>query len=103
MTLHQLTTLLPFWFRFSRLRFGKASLQRPSWGRNPFKIWYDPLQFIAVGIAAGCAGVLGGLARLPTVGGVGFWTLAVDCSMLLGLILGMAIIFRLFRSRIVGA
>ena len=88
---------------YSVFKLGHTSLRRPSWNRNPFKIWYDPLQFIAVCIAASGAGVLGALARLPSIGRMGFWTMAVDCSMLLGLILGMAIVFRIFRSRITEA
>jgi hypothetical protein len=88
---------------YSVFKLGNTSVRRPSWDRNPFKIWHDPLQFIAVGIAADCAGVLGAVARLPSTGRIGIWAVAVDCSMLLGLILGMAIVFRLFRSRITEA
>jgi hypothetical protein len=88
---------------YSLFKLGNTSLRRPSWNRHPFKIWYDPLQFMAFGIAYGGAFVLGAFARLPSTGRIGLWTLAWDCSVLLGFILGVTIVIRLFRSRITDA
>jgi hypothetical protein len=88
---------------YSLFKLRNTSLRRPSWNRHPFKIWYDPLQFMAFGIAYGFAFVLGAAARLPFTGPIGLWTVAWDCSVLIGVILGMAIVTRIFRSRITDA
>jgi hypothetical protein len=78
-------------------------LRRPSWRRNPFPLWRDPLQFLALATWVTLAGTVGCLIRLPQTGLVGFWIILSDFSCLVGLLIGQTIAYRLFRKRIVAA
>lgn len=76
-------------------------LRRPSWRRNPFLIWRDPLQFLALASLMMLADTVGCLIRLPQTAAGGFWTAMTGFSIFLGLVIGQAITYRLFRGRIV--
>lgn len=83
---------------YSIRRWNAAPLPRPSWSRNPFNGWRDPLQglFILTCIAAATA--LGSALRRPTFGSVGFWTLGVYVSFVIGLFAGQVLVYRIYRQ-----
>jgi hypothetical protein len=76
--------------------------RKPSWDRFPLRLWSDPLQFFFIGTWASLGIVLGSLLRLHGSGSVGFWTLLSHCSIFLGLIVGQALGYWLYRNRITG-
>ena len=80
---------------------GIAEIKRPSLDRNAFKFWKDPLQLIGLSFAVSLSSIIGALPRLPSCGEIGLWTFAVDCSITLGLGLGLLLTFRLFKARII--
>jgi hypothetical protein len=85
---------------YSVKMFTLEMIPRPSWRRGPFGLWRDPLQFLALGTLASLALGIGDLSRLPTVGGIGFWTAGSCLSMFLGLMIGQVTVYRILRNRI---
>jgi hypothetical protein len=80
--------------------YGPGVIRRPSWRRGPFRLWRDPLQFLALATVAELAASIGGLSRLPAVGQVGLWTVGSELSTFLGLLVGQVIVYRVLRRRI---
>lgn len=78
-------------------------LPRPSWSRNPFNWWGDPLQSLFVATCIMGATALGSAVQHPAFGSVGFWTLGVYCSFTIGLLVGQVLVYRIFRQRIAPA
>lgn len=76
------------------------SLRTPSWDRNPYNWWYDPLQalFMMRWIMSGMA--LGSMIRLPTYGSIGFSTFGVYFCTAVGATIGQFFVYRIFHSRI---
>lgn len=77
------------------------SLRTPSWDRNPYNWWYDPLQalFMMRWIMFGMA--LGSLIRIPTYGSIGFWTLGVYFCCAAGTAIGQFFVYKIYRDRII--
>jgi hypothetical protein len=86
---------------YSVRRHGLVEIKRPSFDRNVFKFWKDPLQFMGFSFAVSLSSIIGALPRLPFSGEIGLWAFAVDCSMTLGLGLGLLLTFRIFKARII--
>jgi hypothetical protein len=83
------------------LRRSKTDLlPRPSWTRNPFNWWGDPLQSLFVGTCVMGATALGSAVQHPAFGSVGFWTLGVYCSFTIGLLVGQVLVYRIYREHI---
>jgi tellurite resistance protein TehA-like permease len=81
-------------------RTGCKTLRRPSWDRHAINWWYDPLQSIFITTCIASAMAIGSACRLPAFGSVGFWTVAMYCSLAVGLAGGQFIVHRIFRERI---
>lgn len=82
---------------------GLEVLRRPSFDRNPFRFWGDPLQFLFVISLGTCAVALGAVPRLPWTDTVGLLRFGVSCSFAIGTLLAQAFVYRVFRSRILAA
>ncbi len=78
------------------------SFRRPSWNRFPLN-WDDPLQaaFITTWCSFGL--FVGSLFRIRHSGILGFWTVALWGSIFVGLLIGQALAYRIYRDRITGA
>ena len=72
----------------------------PAWNRSPFR-WRDPLQALFFTTVAMSGMFLGSLSRLGQSGMRGFWSAAVFGSMVIGLLIGQAIAYSLYRGRII--
>ncbi len=46
---------------------------------------------------------IGSALRRPTIGSVGFWTLAVYVCFALGLLVGQILVYRIYRENIIAA
>jgi len=75
-------------------------LRRPSWHRNPFNWWGDPLQSLFVFTCIMSAMAAGSAVQHPAFGSVGFWTLGVYCCFTIGLLVGQIFVYQIFRQRI---
>jgi len=84
----------------SRKRY--SSFRAPSLYRNPLRWESDPLQalFITVGML-GCA--VGSQIRITGSGSVGFWMVMAFWSTVVGLLIGQAFGYLIFRRQIIGA
>lgn len=85
---------------YSIRRWKTAPLSRPSWNRNPFNWWGDPLQALFVYTCAMVAVTVGSVVQQPSYGSVGFWTLGVYCSIVIGLVAGQILVYRIYRQNI---
>lgn len=88
---------------YSIARRKNETLRRPSLKRSPLNWWDDPLQSLFLSTVCAAALFIGSVLRLPSVGSKGFWTSAMYGAMMVGLFLGQALAYRVFRSRIIGA
>jgi hypothetical protein len=81
------TPLFAMWsVSYSLRRWNHHRLARPSLRRNPC---------VMVSTAIGSA------LRRPTIGSVGFWTLAVYACFALGLLVGQILVYRIYRENII--
>jgi hypothetical protein len=86
------------------LRRSKTNLlARPSWARNPFNWWGDPLQSLFVATCIMGATALGSAVQHPAFGSVGFWMLGVYSCIAIGLLVGQILAYRIYRERIAPA
>jgi uncharacterized membrane protein YdcZ (DUF606 family) len=85
---------------YSLRRSKREPLSRPSWSRNPFNWWGDPLQSLFVFTCIMGATALGSAFQRPPFGSVGFWTLGVYSSFTIGLLAGQILVYRIYRQRI---
>ncbi len=85
---------------YSVRRWNRGPLSRPSWTRNPFDWWGDPLQSLFILTCYMGAMAVGSAFRHPSFRSVGFWTLGVYACFTLGLWLGQILVYRVFRKRI---
>lgn len=74
--------------------------QTPGWSRFPLNWSKDPLQALFIMTWCTLAAVLGGLSRLGSSGSGGVWSIAAYVSLLFGLLMGQAMVYRIFRGRI---
>ena len=88
---------------YSIRRWNHNKLARPSWGRNSLNWWHDPLQSLFISTCAMAFMAIGGALRHPTVGSVGFWTVATYTSFALGLFVGQILVYRIYRENIFAA
>lgn len=75
-------------------------VRRPRWDRIPLRLWGDPLQFIFTSELAAFGATLGGLLGLPASNPHNLWGLGVDASLLIGLVIGHVLVYRVFRRNI---
>jgi hypothetical protein len=80
-----------------------AILKSPSWDRLSMDWRNDPLQCLAVSTCNLAAFSLGGLVRLPFQAHPQYLAVGMFCSGMLGFLLGQALIYRVYRSRICSA
>jgi hypothetical protein len=85
---------------YSIRRWKTDPLFRPSWSRNPFNWWGDPLQALFVYTWVMVAVTLGSGVQHPSFGSVGFWTLGVYSSVAIGLVAGQILVYRIYRQHI---
>ncbi|MGB2636614.1 MAG: hypothetical protein WAM58_21980 [Candidatus Acidiferrum sp.] len=88
---------------YSIRRWKRDPLSRPSWDRNPMSWWFDPLQSLFVFTCVMAATAIGSALRHPALGSVGFWTVGVYCSFVIGLLLGQILAYRIYREHITAA
>lgn len=75
-------------------------LLRPSLTRNPLNWWGDPLQSLFISMCAFIAAAVGAALRRPSFGSVGFWALGVYACFGIGLFVGQALVYRIYRQHI---
>jgi hypothetical protein len=78
----------------------KRRLRTPAWNRFPLNWGGDPLQALFIMTLCTLAAVVGSLFRLGSSRTGGAWTVAAHTSLLLGLLIGQAIVYRVYRDRI---
>ncbi|PYU67219.1 MAG: hypothetical protein DMG52_34610 [Acidobacteria bacterium] len=88
--------------QYSIQRWNHRRLARPSLSRNPLNWWHDPLQSLFISTCIAGSSAIGGALRRPTIGSVGFWTLAIDVCFALGLLVGQILVYRIYRENIIG-
>jgi len=88
---------------YSIRRWNHSRLARPSLSRNPLNWWHDPLQSLFISTCVMVSTAIGGALRRPTIGSVGFWTLAVYACFALGLLIGQILVYRIYRENIIAA
>jgi hypothetical protein len=88
---------------YSIRRWNHNRLARPSLSRNPLNWWHDPLQALFISTCVMVSTAIGSALRRPTIGSVGFWTLAVYACFALGLLVGQILVYRIYRENIVAA
>lgn len=88
---------------YSIRRWNHSRLARPSLSRNPLNWWRDPLQSLFISTCIMVAMAIGGALRRPTIGSVGFWTLAVYACIAFGLLVGQILVYRIHREIIIAA
>ena len=72
------TPLFAMWsVSYSIRRWNHNRLARPSLSRNPLNWWHDPLQSLFISTCVMVSTAIGSALRRPTIGSIGFWTLAV--------------------------
>ncbi len=95
------TPLFAIWsVRYSIRRWNHNRLGHPSLSRNPLNWWHDPLQSLFISMCVMVSAAIGGALRRPTIGSVGFWTLAVYACIALGLLVGQILVYRIYRENI---
>jgi len=75
------------------------SLRIPSWDRNPFNWWYDPLQSLFMSTWIMSAMALGSMIRMPAYGSIGFWTFGVYFCWAAGTAIGQFFVYKIFHTR----
>jgi hypothetical protein len=85
---------------FSIQGWKQNNLARPSFDRNPLNWWGDPLQSLFTSTCITVSTAIGSALRHPTIGSVGFWTLAVYVCFALGLLVGQVLVYRIYRTNI---
>jgi hypothetical protein len=88
---------------YSIRRWNHDRLARPSLSRDPLNWWHDPLQSLFISTCGMAAMALGSAVRRPTIGSVGFWTVAVYACFALGLLVGQILVYRIYRENIIAA
>ena len=88
---------------YSIRRWNHSRLARPSLSRNPLNWWHDPLQSLFISTCIMVAMAIGSALRRPTIGSVGFWTLAVYACIAFGLLVGQILVYRIYREIIIAA
>jgi hypothetical protein len=86
---------------YSVRRWKVDRLSRPTWNRNPFNWWGDPLQSLFISTCFMGATAIGSVIQHPAFGSVGFWTLGVYSFFAIGLLIGQILVCRIYRQRIV--
>ncbi|HUN62901.1 MAG TPA: hypothetical protein VMU53_12960 [Candidatus Sulfotelmatobacter sp.] len=86
---------------YSIHRWKRDRLSRPSWDRNPFNWWFDPLQSLFISSCVMAASAIGSGLRRPTFGTAAFWTFGLYACFAMGLIVGQIVVYRLYRTHIV--
>jgi|SRR6266481_889805 len=89
--------------QYSIQRWNHRRLARPSLSRNPLNWWHDPLQSLFITTCMAVSTAIGSALRRPTIGSVGFWTLAVYACFALGLLVGQILVYRIYRENIIAA
>jgi hypothetical protein len=79
-----------------------ARFRRPSLNRFSLNWSGDPLQALFLSTLVCLGLVVGSLTRVLNSGAVGFWTVAFNCSLFIGLVVGQLVAYRLYRGRIEG-
>ena len=98
------TPLFAIWsVSYSIRRWNHNRLARPSLRRNPLNWWHDPLQSLFISTCVMAAMAIGSVARRPTIGSVGFWTVAVYTCFAFGLLIGQILVYRIYRKNIIAA
>ena len=94
--------LFALWSVYYSVRRWKGGnrLSRPSWDRNPLNWWGDPLQSLFILTCIMAATAIGSALRRPTIGSVAFWTFGMYVCFTIGLILGQALVYRIYREQI---
>jgi len=85
---------------YSIKRWKVDRLSRPTWNRNPFNWWGDPLQSLFITTCITGAMTVGGATQYPAFGSVGFWMLGMYSSSAIGLLVGQILVYRIYRQRI---
>jgi hypothetical protein len=85
---------------YSIKRWKVDRLPRPTWSRNPFNWWGDPLQSLFITTCIMGAMSIGSATQRPVFGSVGFWMLAAYCCFTIGLSVGQILVYRIYRERI---
>lgn len=80
--------------------FRNGRLTRPSIGRLPLSFSRDPLQLLFIFSLCLLGMLLGGCFRIDTVGTAGHWRVAVYASAFMGLLIGQALGYAMFRKHI---
>jgi len=88
---------------FSIQYWKQNNLARPSFDRNPLNWWGDPLQSLFISTCIMGSTAIGSALRHPTIGSIGFWTLAVYVCFALGLLVGQILVYRIYRENIIAA
>ena len=88
---------------YSIRRWNHNRLARPSLSRNPLNWWRDPLQSLFISTCIMASTAVGSALRHPTIGSVGFWTLAVYACFALGLLVGQILVYWIYRENIIAA
>jgi hypothetical protein len=78
-------------------------LRRPSLDRNPLNWWYDPLQSLFITTCNIAAMAVGSLLHEPTGSSVALWMVAMYFCTTFGLVIGQALVYRVYRERVVAA
>jgi hypothetical protein len=89
--------------QYSIQRWNHSTLARPTLSRNPFNWWHDPLQSLFISTCIMVSTAIGSVLRRPTIGSVGFWTLAAYVCSALGLLVGQILVYRIYRENIIAA
>ena len=70
---------------------------------HPLNWWGDPLQSLFISTCIMGSTAIGSALRHPTIGSIGFWTLAVYVCFALGLLVGQILVYRIYRENIIAA
>jgi hypothetical protein len=71
--------------------------------QNPFNWWHDPLQSLFISTCIAISTAIGSALRHPSLGSVGFWTVAFYSCIALGLLVGQILVYRIYRENIIAA
>jgi hypothetical protein len=85
---------------YSIRRWKVDQLAWPTWTRNPFNWWGDPLQSLFISTCLMGAMAIGSATQHPTFESVGFWTLGMYSCSAIGLLVGQILVYRIHRRRI---
>ena len=97
-----LASLFAFISVWYAIAFSKCNtLTRPSWNRLSINWRNDPLQCLAISTCNMVAFSFGGMMRLPSQTRPQFLDVAMFCSGMLGFLVGQALVYRIYRHRIV--